>query len=190
MVVELQYQDPRLVQAIEETQHHEIKQCIHRVRPINNPRQAFLFCSDFAIDGLEIDEKIQAKEWSGEALSAERLDDYQLYSELVEDVVEELGFHAHYFQQNLKLMKQLVQDQDLINNMQHLIQTSKYGKSFSVGKGGGKYRKDLELIADNLNLGRAKMKIFNDFKYQSWTKIYCLLPAKDQLLELSTNQIL
>ena len=104
--------------------------------------------------------------------------------------MEELGFYARYFQQNLKLMKQLVQDQDLINNMQHLIQTSKYGKSFSVGKGGGKYRKDLELIADNLNLGRAKMKIFNDFKYQSWTKIYCLLPAKDQLLELSTNQIL
>ena len=133
----------------------------------NSPRQAFLFCSDFAIDDLEINQKIQAKEWSGEALSAERLDDYQLYSELVEDVVEELGFYASYFQQNLKLMKQLVQDQDLINNMQHLIQTSKYGKSFSVGKGGGKYRKDLELIADNLNLGRAKMKIYQ----RTWYKI-------------------
>jgi|TARA_B100002003_G_scaffold85379_1_gene79847 hypothetical protein len=183
------YQDPRLVQAIEETQHHEIKQCIHRVRPINNPRQAFLFCSDFAINGLEINQKIQAKEWSGEALSTERLDNYQLYSELIEDVVEELGFYASYFQQNLQLMKHLVQDQDIIHNMEHLIQTSKYGKSFSFGKGGGKYRKDLKLIADNLNLGQAKMKIFNNWKYQSWTNIYCLLPAKDKLLELSTNQI-
>ena len=183
------YQDPRLVQAIEETQHHEIKQCIHRVRPINNPRQAFLFCSDFAIDGLEINQKIQAKEWSGEALSTERLNDYQRYSELIEDVVEELGFYAPYFQSNLQLVKQLVQDQDIIKNMEHLIQTSKYGKSFSVGKGGGKYRKDLKLIADNLNLEQAKMKIYNNWKYQSWTNIYCLFPAKDKLLELATNEI-
>ena len=138
---------------------------------------------------MKIDEKIQAKEWSGEALSTERLDDYQLYSELVEDVVEELGFYAPYFQSNLQLMKQLVQDQDIIKNMEHLIQTSKYGKSFSVGKGGGKYRKDLKQIADNLNLEQARMKIFNNWKYQSWTNIYCLLPAKDKLLELSTNQI-
>jgi len=177
------YQDPRLVQAIEETQHHEIKQCIHRVRPTNNSRKAFLFCSDFAIDGLEINQKIQAKEWPGEALSEERLDDFQIYTELVEDVVEKLGFYAPYFQSNLPLMKQLVQDQDLINKMECLIQTSKYGKSFSVGKGGGKYRKDLKLIADNLNSGQAKMKIFNNWKYQSWTNIYCLLPAKDKLLD-------
>ena len=86
-------------------------------------------------------------------------------------------------------MKQLVQDQDLIHNLECLIQNSKYGKSFSVGKGGGKYREDLKLIADNLNLGQAKMKIYNNFKYQSWTIAYCLLPAKDKLLELSTNQI-
>ena len=103
--------------------------------------------------------------------------------------MEELGFYAPYFQQNLKLMKQLVQDQDLINNTQHLIQTSKYGKSFSVGKGGGKYKDDLKLIADNLNLGQARMKIYDNWKYQSWTNIYCLLPAKDKLLELSTNEI-
>ena len=51
------YQDTRLIQAIKETQHHEIKQCIHRVRPINHFRQAFLFCSDFCIDGLEINQK-------------------------------------------------------------------------------------------------------------------------------------
>ena len=131
-----------------------------------------MFCSDFCIDGLEINQKIQTKESSGEALSTERLNDYQLYSELVEDVVEELGFYAPYFQSNLQLIKQLIKDEKIINNMKHLIQTSKYGKSFSVGKGGGKYRKDLELITDNLNLGRAKMEIFNDFKYQSWTKIY------------------
>ena len=132
---------------------------------------------------------VQNGEWSGEALSAERLDDYQLYSELVEDVVEELGFYARYFQQNLKLMKQLVQDQDIIKNMKHLIQTSKYGKSFSVGKGGGKYRKDLKQIADNLNLEPAKMKIYDNRKCKSWVNIYSQLPAKDKLLELSTNQI-
>jgi len=103
--------------------------------------------------------------------------------------VEELGFYARYFQQNLKLMKQLVQDQDIIKNMKHLIQTSKYGKSFSVGKGGGKYRKDLKQIANNLNLEPAKMKIYNNWKYESWTNIYSQLPAKDKLLELTTNQI-
>ena len=48
----------------------------------------------------------------------------------------------------------------------------------------------VKLIADNLNLGPARMKIYDNWKYQSWTNIYCLLPAKDKLLELSTNQIL
>ena len=103
--------------------------------------------------------------------------------------MEELGFYARYFQQNLKLMKQLVQDQDIIKNMKHLIQTSKYGKSFSVGKGGGKYRKDLKQIADNLNLAPAKMKIYDNTKCKSWVNIYSQVPAEDKLLELSTNQI-
>ena len=183
------YQDARLIQAIKETQHHEIKQCIHRIRPINHSRQAFLFCSDFCIDGLEINQKIPTKEWSGEALSTERLNDYQRYSELVEDVVEELGFYAAYFQSNLQLIKQLIKDEEIINNMEKLIQTSKYGKSFSVGKGGGKYRKDFKKIADNLNLEPAKMKIYDNTKCKSWVNIYSQLPAKDKLLELTTNQI-
>ena len=73
--------------------------------------------------------------------------------------------------------------------MEKLIQTSKYGKSFSVGKGGGKYRKDLKQIADNLNLEPAKMKIYDNRKCKSWVNIYSQVPAKDKLLELSTNQI-
>ena len=32
-------------------------------------------------------------------------------------------------QQNLELMKQLAKDEDIIKNMEHLIQTSKYGNT-------------------------------------------------------------
>ena len=185
------YQDQRFFQGIAEQQHHEIKQCIHRVRPINNPRQAFLFFSDFSIDGLEVNRKIEAKEWSGEALSEERLDDFQVYTKLVEGVVEKLGFYTPYFQSHLDKMKILVTDEALVNKMEHLTQNSKYGKSFSRLGGGGKHRKDLEQIITKLKLSKARLRFSQNWqKTKTWSYIYCSPPKKDRIWELSTNQII
>ena len=58
------YQDSRLSQGIIQKQHHEIKQCIFRVRPTDNARKAYLFCSNFEIDGLKVDQKINYQESS------------------------------------------------------------------------------------------------------------------------------
>ena len=54
-----QYKDDRFYRGLVEKQHHEILQCIHRVRPINSPKTAYLFYSDsIEIEGLEIDKVI------------------------------------------------------------------------------------------------------------------------------------
>ena len=64
-------QGSRLRPGIIQKQHHEIKQCVFRVRPTDNAR--------FEIDGLQVDQKINYQEWSGESLSAERRADYEIY---------------------------------------------------------------------------------------------------------------
>ena len=54
-----QYQDDRFYRGLVEKQHHEILQCIHRIRPINSPKTAYRFYSDsIEIEGLEIDKVI------------------------------------------------------------------------------------------------------------------------------------
>ena len=182
------YQDSRLRQGIIQQQHHEIKQCIFRIRPTNNARKAYLFCSDFEIDGLKVDQKINYQEWAGESLSAERREDYQIYYQLIQGVVEEIGFYAIHFQSNPELMRQLVEDHDLSDKMEHLIQHSQYGKSF-VKLNGEKVRKDLNQIIEKLKLTESRMQIYRNWQYKNWIKIYSSNPNELKKLELSNYRI-
>ena len=182
------YQDYRLRQGIIEKQHHEIKQCIFRVRPTDNPRKAYLFFSNFEIDGLQVDQKINYQEWTGESLSAERREDYQIYYQLIKGVVEEIGFYATHFQSNPELMRQLVEDHDLRDKMEHLIQHSQYGKSF-VKLNGEKIRKDLKQIIEKLELTESRMQVYRNWQYETWIKIYSSNPTKLKKLELSNYRI-
>ena len=182
------YQDSRLRQGIIHKQHHEIKQCIFRVRSTDNARKAYLFCSNFEINGLKVDQKINYQEWTGESLSAERREDYEIYRQLVKGVVEEIGFYDTHFQSNPELMRQLVEDHDLGDNMEHLIQHPQYGKSF-VKLNGEKVRKDLNQIIEKLKLTESRMHIYRDWRYVTWMKIYSSNPNKLKKLELSNYRI-
>ena len=182
------YQDSRLRQGIIQKQHHEIKQCIFRVRPTDNARKAYLFCSNFEIDGLKVDQKINYQEWTGESLSVERREDYEIYRQLIRGVVEEIGFYATHFQLNPELMGQLVDDHDLRDKMEHLIQHSQYGKSF-VKLNGEKVRKDLNQIIEKLQLTESRMHIYRNWQYETWIKIYSSNPNELKTLELSNYRI-
>jgi len=181
-------QDSRLRQGIIEKQHHEIRQCIFRVPLTDNARKAYLFCSNFEIDRLKVDQKINYQEWTGESLSTERREDYEIYHQLVKGVMEEIGFYATHFQSNPELMRQLVEDHDLSDKMEHLIQHSQYGKSF-VKLNGEKVRKDLKQIIEKLKLTESRMHIYRDWRCVTWMKIYSSNPNALKKLELSNYRI-
>ena len=181
------YQDHRLRQGIIEKQHHEIKQCIHRIRPTDNARKAYLFFSDFQIDGLKVDQKINYQEWVGEELSPGRRKDYEIYGQLVKGVVEEVGFYAVKFQSDVELMNRLVKNQDLRQMMEHLCQDSKYGESFSKFNG-KRIRNDLQQITQDLKLKASRLKVFRNWEYGNWIKIYSADPDSYQNLEVRSFQ--
>ena len=181
------YQDYRLRQGIIQQQHHEIKQCIHRIRPTDNARKAYLFFSNFQIDGLKVDQKINYQQWAGEELSPKRREDYEIYRQLVTGVVDEVGFYAVKFQSDAELMNRLIKNDDLKQMMEHLCQDSKYGQSFSKFNG-NRIRRDLKQIVEELELQESRLKVFQDWKYDNWMKIYSSDPDKHKNLEASIVQ--
>ena len=183
------YQDYRLRQGIVEKQHHEIKQCIHRIRPTDNARKAYLFFSNFQIYGLKVDQKINYQQWAGEELSPKRREDYEIYRQLVTGVVDEVGFYAVKFQSDIELMNGLIKNDDLKQMMEHLCQDSKYGQSFSKFNG-NRIRRDLAQITQELELKESKLRLLKGWKYKTWIKIYSLDPGNFKQLELSTFQVL
>ena len=169
-------------------QHHEIKQCIQRIRPGDNPRKAYLFFSNFQIDGLKVDQKINYQQWAGEELSPQRREDYEIYRQLVTGVVEEVGFYAVKFQSDIELRNGLIKYDDLKQMMEHLCQDSKYGQSFSKFNG-IRIRRDLRQIVEELELKESKLRLLKDWNYKTWIKIYSLDPSNFKQLELSTFQV-
>jgi len=165
------YLDHRLKQGIIDQQHHEIKQCLYRVRPTDKPRTAYLICSKFEIEGLTIDLELPYSEWSGQAISAERRKDSRIYQDLVKGVVAKIGFYAINFQSNLERMEKIVKDQELTEKMEYLIHQSQYGKSFSPIK--DKTKNDFDQIIKKLDLKESRVKIKEAGKRKSWVKIYC-----------------
>ncbi len=114
---------------------------------------------------------------------------YEIYGQLVNGVVEEVGFYAVEFQSDVELMNRLVKNQDLRQMMEHLCQDSKYGQSFSKFNG-NRIRKDLQQITQQLELKESNLRLFKDWKYQTWIKIYSRESSKFKRLELSTFRIL
>jgi hypothetical protein len=146
-----QYTDDRFYRGLVEKQHYEILQCIHRVRPINSPKTAYLFYSDsIEIEGLEIDKVINYQQLAKNLITPERMVEFEIYSSLVESVIDEIGFYAVKFQSDLALMKVLIKNQELVEKMEWLISSSQYGKSFSRNNG-QRIRGHLEEIISNLN---------------------------------------
>ena len=168
------YLDHRLKQGIIDQQHHEIKQCLYRVRPTDKPRTAYLICSKFEIEGLTIDLELPYSEWSGQAISAERRKDYRIYHDLIKGVVAKIGFYAINFQSNLERMGKIVKDQELTEKMEYLIDQSQYGKSFSPIK--DKSKNDFDQIIKELDLKESRVKMKEEGKRKSWVKIYCVDP--------------
>ena len=114
---------------------------------------------------------------------------YEIYGQLMKGVVEGVGFYAVKFQSDVELMNGLVKNQDLRQMMEHLCQDSKYGQSFSKFNG-NRIRKDLHQITQQLELKESNLRLFKDWKYQTWIKIYSREPSKFKQLELSTFRIL
>ena len=172
-----------------EKQHHEILQCIHRVRPINGPKIAYLFYSDsIEIEGLEIDKVINYQEVATNLITPERMMDFEIYSSVVNGVVNEIGFYAIKFQSDLELMKVLIKNEELVENMERLISSSQYGRSFSKNNG-KRIRGHLEEIISELNLSESKLKIFQQGSYVKTIKTFGLEPNKVYRLELTTGEI-
>ena len=73
--------------------------------------------------------------------------------------------------------------------MKNPHQDSKYGQSFSKFNG-NRIRKDLQQITQQLELKESNLRLFKDWKYQTWIKIYSREPSKFKQLELSTFRIL
>ena len=88
---------------------------------------------------------------------------YEIYGQLVNGVVEEVGFYAVEFQSDVELMNRLVKNQDLRQMMEHLCQDSKYGQSFSKFNG-NRIRKDLQQITQQLELKESNLRLFKDWK--------------------------
>ena len=85
-------------------------------------------------------------------------------------------------------MRQLVEDHDLSDKMEHLIQHSQYGKSF-VKLNGEKVSKDLNQIIEKLQLTESRMQIYRNWRYVTWIKIYSSNPNELKTLELSNHRI-
>lgn len=184
-----EYKDERFYRGLVEKQHHEILQCIHRIRPINSPKTAYLFYSDsIKIEGLVIDRVINYQEVATNLITPERMMDFQIYSTLVKGVVEDIGFYAVKFQSDLELMKVLIKNNELIENMERLISSSQYGRSFSKNNG-KRIRGHLEEIISELNLSESKLKIFQQGNYVKTIKTFGLESNKVYRLELTTGEI-
>ena len=181
------YQDYRLRRGIIEKQHHEIKQCIQRIRPVDNLRKAYLFFSNFQIDGLKVDQKINCQEWVGEELSPQRRQDCDTYYQLAKGVVDKLRFYAVKFQSDTELRNRLIRNDELGQRMEHLCQGSKYGQLFSK-LNGNRISRDLKQILEELELKESRLKIFRNWKYDNWMKIYSSDPDKHKNLEESIVQ--
>ena len=184
-----QYQDDRFYRGLVEKQHHEILQCIHRIRPINSPKTAYLFYSDsIEIEGLEIDQVINYQQLAKNLITPERMKEFEVYSSLVESVVDEIGFYAIKFQSDLVLMKVLIKNQKLIEKMEWLISSSQYGKSFSRNNG-KRIRGQLAEIISNLKLSESKLKIYQQGVYSKTIKTLGSESNKVYRLELTTGEI-
>ena len=184
-----EYKDERFYRELVAKQHHEILQCIHRVRPINGPKIAYLFYSDsIEIEGLEIDKVINYQEVATNLITPERMMDFEIYSSLVNGVVNEIGFYAIKFQSDLELMKVLIKNAELVENMERLISSSQYGRSFSKNNG-KRIRRHLEEIISELNLAESKLKIFQQGSYVKTIKTFGLESNKVYRLELTTGEI-
>jgi len=71
--------------------------------------------------------------------------------------------------------------------MEHLCQDSKYGQSFSKFNG-NRIRRDLKQIVEELELQESRLKVFQDWKYDNWMKIYSSDPDQHKNLEASIVQ--
>ena len=65
--------------------------------------------------------------------------------------------------------------------MKHLCQDWKYGESISNGK---QIRNDLQQITQDLKLKASRLKVFRNWKYDNWIKIYSADPDSYQNLEV------
>ena len=71
--------------------------------------------------------------------------------------------------------------------MEHLCQDSKYGESFSKFNG-KRIRNDLQQITQDLKLKASRLKVFRNWKYDNWIKIYSTDPDSYQNLEVRSFQ--
>ena len=85
-------------------------------------------------------------------------------------------------------MKVLIKNNELIENMERLISSSQYGRSFS-NNNGKRIRGHLEEIISELNLSESKLKIFQQGSYVKTIKTFGLEPNKVYRLELTTGEI-
>ena len=163
-----------------EKQHHEIKQCIQRIRPVDNLRKAYLFFSNFQIDGLKVDQKINCQEWVGEELSPQRRQDCDTYYQLAKGVVDKLRFYAVKFQSDTELRNRLIRNDELGQGMEHLCQGSKYGKSFSK-LNGNRISRDLKQSLEELELKESRLKIFRNWKEELFLRILTFNSSSESL---------
>ena len=112
---------------------------------------------------------------------------YEIYGQLVKGVVEGVRFYAVKFQSDVELMNRLVKNQDLRQMMEHLCQDSKYGESFSKFNG-KRIRNDLQQITQDLKLKASRLKVFRNWEYDNWIKIYSADPDSYQNLEVRSFQ--
>ena len=113
---------------------------------------------------------------------------YEIYGQLVKGVVEGVGFYAVKFQSDLALMKVLIKNQELIEDMKRLISSSQYGKSFSRNNG-KRIRNQLAEIISNLKLSESKLKIYQQGVYSKTIKTLGSESNKVYRLELTTGEI-
>ena len=112
----------------------------------------------------------------------------EIYSSLVGSVIDEIGFYAVKFQSDLALMKVLIKNQELVEDMKWLIGSSQYGKSFSRNNG-KRIRNQLAEIISNLKLSVSKLKIYQQGVYSKTVKTFGLESNKVYRLELTTGEI-
>ena len=114
--------------------------------------------------------------------------EFEIYSSLVESVIDEIGFYAVKFQSDLALMKVLIKNEELVEKMEWLISSSQYGKSFSRNNG-QRIRGHLAEIISNLRLFESKLRIYLEGNYSKTVKTFGLEPNKVYRLELTTGEI-
>ena len=97
--------------------------------------------------------------------------------QLVKGVVDKLRFYAVKFQSDTELRNRLIRNDELGQRMEHLCQGSKYGQLFSK-LNGNRISRDLKQILEELELKGSRLKIFRNWKYDNWMKIYYSDPGK------------